>query len=242
MSKVKKVMIDIGHGGKDPGAVANGLVEKELNLVVGLKVMDYLNNKYVVDVATTRDSDKTLNNAERIEKIKKFNPNLCVSIHHNAAANTEARGAEVIHAHYDKTDDKLAEDILSRFARIGMYTRRAFSKLNDNKLDWYYLIRYIYNSATQVIIVEGGFITNKEDAALLKNKGFLEAKAIAIAEAIAAYLKLEPKQGVNTPHWGQAALQKIKSAGLISCDHAPDEQVTWAEFATVIERLLKLNS
>jgi N-acetylmuramoyl-L-alanine amidase len=239
-----KIMIDIGHGGNDNGATGNGLIEKNLNLTVGLKIRDYLTQKYNVEVAVTRDKDISLTNDERIAIIKKFDPDLCVSVHHNSADIPNARGAEVIHAHYDKTDDELAYDILHRLAKLGMPIRRAFSKLNLNKVDWYYIIRRVYNSATQVIITEGGFISNKEDAALLKNAGFIEAESIAIADAIAVFLKLEAKQQepVNTPHWGQAAVQKLKDRGLISVDHAPDEQVTWAEFATVIGRLEKLNS
>ncbi len=230
---MKKVMLDIGHGGSDPGATANNLVEKELNLKVGLQVREFL-KYYDIEIGMTREKDISLSTNERIQMVKSFNPDLCVSIHHNAAANTEARGAEVIHAHYDEYDDKLALNILNKLAKVGMPTRRAFTKLNTRGSDWYYMIREIWNKNTDAIIVEGGFLTNAKDAELLKSNEFLKNEAIAIGEAIVEYLGVE----LNIqPHWGEPAIKELKDKGLIKDGHKGEDLVTWAEFATVINRL-----
>jgi len=208
----KKIVVDIGHGGKDPGASANGLVEKDVNLDVGLKVRDYLLN-YDAEVKVTRETDITLGNDTRVNMINSFNPNLCVSIHHNAAASISARGAEVIHGHYDLQDDKLANDILSRLIEKGMPTRREFTKLNDKGEDWYFMIRRIWDNDTDSIIVEGGFLTNHLDAELLKTQFFLQKEADAIAGAIVGYLGLELNNRALTEIMGGT---KAQAAQLIS--------------------------
>jgi N-acetylmuramoyl-L-alanine amidase len=187
-----KVLIDIGHGGTDTGASANGLREKHLNLKVGLKIKQIL-LEYDCELKLTRETDITLTADQRVSIVKAYNPNLCVSVHHNLALDTKARGSEVIHAHYDEYDDKLALDIMQRLAVAGMPKRRAFTKLNDSKSDWYYMIRRIWDNDTDAIITEGGFLSNKADADLLKTEAFLIAEAQAIAESIIEYLKLKPK-------------------------------------------------
>lgn len=210
---MKKVVIDIGHGGKDYGATANKLIEKELNLVVGLEIKRILDN-YDVIAELTRTSDTDLTPDERVRLVNTFNPDLCVSIHHNAAGSSSARGAEVIHAHYDEYDDKLALDILDRLAGIGMPSRRSFTKLNDRKEDWYYMIRRIWNNDTDAIIVEGGFLTNYEDAKLLKSQDYLHKEAKAIADAIISYLNLQPINII--PAWQVEAFKKLCNKGIIN--------------------------
>ena len=228
-----KVMIDIGHGGSDPGTSGNGLIEIDLNLKVGIMLKNYL-SRYEVEIRATRDTDAALSNDVRVELVNSFNPELCVSVHHNAASAAEARGAEVIHAHYDEYDDKLANRILDNMEAIGMPKRRAFTKLNSRGDDWYYMIRRIWDSNTDAIIVEGGFVTNPTDAELLKSEDFLMAEAEAIGSAVVEYLGL----ALITEKWWDAAMQRMVAAGLIENEHNGNHAVTWGEFATVMSRLL----
>lgn len=246
-------MIDIGHGGTDTGATGNGLVEKDLNLKAGLSLRDFL-NKFDADVRTTRDSDITLSSDARVALVKAFNPDLCISVHHNAASTPDARGAEVINAYYDQRDDKLANSILNNLEAIGMPKRSTYTRLNSRGQDWYFMIRRIWNNNTQAIIVEGGFVTNKADADMLKSDNYLMSEANAIGIAVADYMKLSlkeapkdtPKETPNeTPakeNWWEPAMNRIKAAGLIEGNHEGDAPVTWAELAAVLSRLLdKLN-
>ena len=190
---MKKIMIDIGHGGNDPGATANGLVEKVLNLKVGLLIQEELKG-YDCEVKLTRTTDTNLSADDRVAMIKKYNPDLCVSVHHNATRDVNARGAEVIHAHFDIGDDALATNILNRLATVGMTTRRSFTKLNERGSDWYFMIRRVWDNDTDALIIEGGFLTNVVDALMLKNNVYLKAEAKAIAASIVAYLKLQPSK------------------------------------------------
>jgi len=227
---MKKLMLEIGHGGTDTGAVANDLVEKNINLIVGKRIRDIMVD-YEVEVQMSREEDITLSPDERVKIVTDFNPDLCVSIHHNAATATSARGAEVIHAHFDAYDDALATDILLNMAKIGMPTRRAFTRLNERGTDYYYMIRRIWDNDTDAIITEGGFLTNTEDAKMLTDMNFLYREADAIAKAIIKYMKLElkPKNPVH----------ELITIGLIEEDHALDSNVNWKEFAEILVKVLR---
>lgn len=78
------VVIDAGHGGKDPGAQDNGVKEKDVNLGVALKLGEFL-KKNLKDVIYTRDKDEYLTLQERAEKANKANANLFISLHVNSA-------------------------------------------------------------------------------------------------------------------------------------------------------------
>jgi N-acetylmuramoyl-L-alanine amidase len=189
---MKKVMIDVGHGGSDNGAVANGLREKDLNLQVALKIREYL-TPYEVEIKMTRETDKSIEPNDRVAIVLAFNPDLCVSVHHNSF-NGIARGAETIHSAKEVQDDKLANAILDRLLKAGMPKRRAFTKLNDNGQDYYYMIRRINDNDTDAIITEGGFVDNLEDAKLLKTEAYINAEARAIADSVVEYLGLKLKE------------------------------------------------
>lgn len=83
----KKIVIDAGHGGDDPGASGNGIVEKELTL----KIAQYLKKRFDelgIQSSLTRDSDITLNPTDRVEKVLSFYGNgddvIVLSNHINA--------------------------------------------------------------------------------------------------------------------------------------------------------------
>src|SRR5690625_6628775 len=83
MSKI--VVIDPGHGGHDPGAVANGLREKDLTLDISKRTKRYLERNYKgVKVYLTRTNDKYLTLAQRANYANRKNADLFVSMHINA--------------------------------------------------------------------------------------------------------------------------------------------------------------
>ena len=77
------VALDPGHGGKDPGAMANGLREKDVNLKVGLLLRSIL-EQYGVDARLTRGDDRYLKLGERTQLANNWNADLFVSLHCNA--------------------------------------------------------------------------------------------------------------------------------------------------------------
>ena len=107
--KERKVVIDAGHGGKDPGKVAEGgILEKDLNLQIAKKTGEEL-QKTGVQVIYTRTEDEELGEGEeggrkladmeaRTELINRTRPDLTVSIHQNSYPDSRYRGAQVFYS------------------------------------------------------------------------------------------------------------------------------------------------
>lgn len=95
LSRVRTVVIDPGHGGKDPGAIGpNGLKEKDITLEVGKKLGGLLKKKYDMDVIYTRSKDEfvPLNHRTHIANSKKAD--LFISVHVNASKKRDTKGIE----------------------------------------------------------------------------------------------------------------------------------------------------
>lgn len=92
---IKKVVIDAGHGGKDPGAVSGNYKEKDITLKVALKLGRKINSKYPdIDIVYTRKTDVFIPLDQRGQIANKANADLFISIHVNSSKNTKASGTE----------------------------------------------------------------------------------------------------------------------------------------------------
>jgi N-acetylmuramoyl-L-alanine amidase len=91
------VVIDAGHGGRDPGAhgVTGDLVEKQLTLAIARELRDQLVQRGRVRVAMTREDDRYLTLEDRAAVARRLNAGLFVSVHVDSAPNPLARGATV---------------------------------------------------------------------------------------------------------------------------------------------------
>ena len=181
-----KVVIDAGHGGSDPGAVANDTNEKDLNLMISKYMYDRF-KELGIPVTLTRNTDETLTPDERVSKILSAygdNKNVIVISNHinSAGENSEAEGAEVIYAL--RNEDTLAKNILSELKKAGQKIRTVYQRRlpNDNSKDYYFIHRNTGN--TEPVIVEYGYITNKEDLNRIKQnyKKYVDAVVKAVLE------------------------------------------------------------
>lgn len=90
------VVIDPGHGGRDPGAVApSGLMEKDVNLKTSLLISEALSRSPRFEVHLTREDDTYLALEERVERARDWGADLFISVHADAAESKEAKGASV---------------------------------------------------------------------------------------------------------------------------------------------------
>ena len=181
-----KVVIDAGHGGSDPGAVANDTNEKDLTLMISKYMYDRF-KELGIPVTLTRNTDETLTPDERVSKILSAygdNKNVIVISNHinSAGENSEAEGAEVIYAL--RNEDTLAKNILSELKKAGQKIRTVYQRRlpNDNSKDYYFIHRNTGN--TEPVIVEYGYITNKEDLNRIKQnyKSYVDAVVKAVLE------------------------------------------------------------
>lgn len=181
---VKKVVIDAGHGGEDPGTIANNITEKEYTL----KISEYIHNRLNemgIPNQLTRDSDITLNPSDRPKKIQSFYGNgadvIVVSNHINAGGGD---GAEVIYAL--RNNDVFASKIAKELENAGQNVRKYYQRrLPSNPArDYYYIMRDTPNNET--VIVEYGFADSAgDDVNQIKNNW--EKLAEAVTKAIVEY-------------------------------------------------------
>ena len=88
------IILDAGHGGKDPGNSYNGFVEKEIALKTALKLEKYLKKESDIEVIHTRKTDIFIELADRPKKANHMDANLFVSIHCNSVSNPIPFGTE----------------------------------------------------------------------------------------------------------------------------------------------------
>ena len=108
VSRIRTVVIDAGHGGKDPGAISrNGKYkEKDITLSVALKLGGLVKDKYPgIKVLYTRSTDKYVGLSERAEFANRNKADLFISIHVNSAKATQASGTETFVMGAHKSDD-----------------------------------------------------------------------------------------------------------------------------------------
>ena len=181
----KKIVIDAGHGGKDPGAIANGITEKDYTL----KISQYIHNRLDsmgVENELTRNSDVTLDSNIRPKKVQSFygkgNDVIVISNHINAGGGD---GAEIIYAL--RNNNKLSSKIALELEKAGQNVRKYYQRRlpsNPSK-DYYYILRETPNN--EAIIIEYGFAdSDGNDVNIIKNNWKILAEAVT--KAIVEYI------------------------------------------------------
>lgn len=176
------LLIDAGHGLTDPGAVGNGIIEKDYTLKITLYQLERF-KQLGVDVAATRTNDKTINPGDRARLVRSYNAQFCISNHINAGGGD---GAEIIHSIH--ATDKLSQAIKAEFVNRGQNVRRIFTRTlpSDKKKDYYYMHRE--TGATETVIIEYGFLDSKgDDVEQIKNNW--QNYAEGVVKAFCQYIK-----------------------------------------------------
>ena len=179
-----KVFLSAGHGGSDPGAVANGVKEKDLNLSIAKACRDFI-MKHGVSVKMSREKDENDPLADEIRECNAFAPDLAVSIHNNAGGGD---GAEVFHHHGGGKGKVLAENILAEIVKAGQNSRGAKIRKNASGKDYYGFIR---ETAAPAVIVECAFVDNAQDVKILASEAQKKAMGEAVAKGVLKTLGVE---------------------------------------------------
>lgn len=187
------IVIDAGHGGEDGGAVANNVVEKNINLSISNKLRDiFISSGF--NVKMTRSSDKMINDSgdtlrdrkvsdmkNRLKLFNKSENNIVISIHQNKFTQEEYKGSQVFYSTNNKESEKLALSIKTSIKTLIQPDNERETKPADRNI---YLL---YNSKTPSVIVECGFISNLEEARLLKDSAYQNKIAFAIYSGFLDY-------------------------------------------------------
>ena len=175
------IMIDVGHGGVDGGAVAKDAEgtqwdEAHLNLMLAEALKAELESVGAT-VILNRTDDSRINVNDRQEQLLEISPDVCVAIHQNANDSKSVRG--YYSYYYTPWSHLLAKNIYEHTKESGVYTR--------NFLQWkanYFMNR---QSVCPTMLTENGFMSNAEDLADMIDPITVQNKAIAIAQGIADY-------------------------------------------------------
>ena len=193
----RAIFLDPGHGGSDSGAVSNGLREKDLTLSVYNKVSSRLAS-LGYSVLTSRNTDKDVDLVSRADQANKSNADMFLSIHFNAGGRGASYGIETYYymarpeytpaINKDKHNDperleksrKLAQKIQqSLVSKTGAYDRGV-------KRETFAVLR---ETSIPSILVELGFIDNREEANKIKTNEYQEKLADGIVDGIVEYYK-----------------------------------------------------
>jgi len=218
MREIRTVVLDPGHGGRDPGAVGvGGLKEKDVTLRLARALSPLLEARGF-DVVLTRQDDTKLGLEERTALAEAARGDLFVSLHANAAPRRSVHGIETYYL--DENHERHSLTVASRengvprgqlsdlqrtLARLrvsevsphsyrlaklvqnqivaGMPARRKPRDLGVKKGPFYVL----FLSSMPAILLEAGFLTNSNEAKLLRDGHYLDALAEQVAEAISDY-------------------------------------------------------
>lgn len=221
-------MLDPGHGGKDPGAVANGLQEKDLTLQLGLRIGELLMNRGA-EVRFTRAADVFVELSERARMANEAGVDYFLAVHINAgggsgfesftypgAAGETERIRSVIHTH-----------VAAVFTSAGMPDR---GQKQAN-------LAVLRETRMPAVLLEYGFIDHPRDSVLLRDPAFLERLAVATADGVAEAFGLRnPPETGSVPadevsDWAREARDWAVAAG-ITDGTRPKDPVTREEVWT----------
>ncbi|WP_226085634.1 N-acetylmuramoyl-L-alanine amidase family protein [Mesobacillus sp. S13] len=184
------LIIDPGHGGKDPGAVSKYGREEDWTLKISLYQYERF-QALGVPVVISRTKDVDLEENERVSTVKNSGATYCFSNHLNAGGGDRA---EVIHSIYD--DGELANLIKEELEAVGQETVKVYTRKGSNGADYYYMNRR--TGAVKTNIIEYCFLDNEADFKHFSEnwKAYAEAPIKAFCKHIKhPYKPLEQKEG-----------------------------------------------
>jgi len=193
--RIRTVVVDPGHGGIDGGAVGiGGIVEKNLNLEIALKLRDILlTNGY--QVVMTRDSDRSIHSSgqsiaeqkrsymgNRLKLMESTANSLVVSIHQNTFEDSKYSGAQMFYGKVNEESRFLAEAIQKRF--VSNLQKDNKRQIKEAGKDLYLM----YHVKTPIVLVECGFLSNPIESALLSDDTYQNKVAFTVFSGIMDYL------------------------------------------------------
>ena len=189
------VILDAGHGDMDGGAVGkNGVLEKEINLSVAKKIQKLLTAQRI-PVIMTRETDSFIGDTSlpslaarkksdmeaRLQIIREHPESIFVSIHQNYFANGSNNGAQVFYSPNHENGERLANSIQNSIINHIQPENTRKSKSSDHTI---YLLR---NATIPAVIVECGFLSNREEAERLCDDSYQNQMAFSVFCGILNY-------------------------------------------------------
>lgn len=181
----KLIAVDPGHGGPDPGAVANGLKEKDLTLKISQRLAGLLSSQGA-KVLMTRSGDYDVDLYARPDMANRAGAELFVSVHINAYSSPNAQGTATYIPRREETEAKRYEESRRLAECIQCHLVQSLGLEDDGVREASFVV--VRDSQMPAVLVEVAYITNPREAGLLAQDGFLARAAEAIYQGIVDYL------------------------------------------------------
>ncbi len=189
----KVIVIDPGHGGIDAGASANGAVEKDLNLKISFMLQKYIEESGGIAVLTRTDdvntadpnrgrgvSQKSSDLKERKKDIEDYDADMFISIHMNKFGQTQYKGAQVFYSEGSEDSKILGEEMQGALRETLDRENRRSAKTGGN-------IFVLKGNTIPSVLIECGFLSNKEEAQMLSDEKYQRRTAWAIYVGMVRY-------------------------------------------------------
>lgn len=198
------VVIDAGHGADDAGKVGiNNALEKDINLIIALRVQELLEQQGIQVVMTrqddrgmypkTGDNRKLKDMQKRVEFINKEQAALTVSIHQNSYTDEAVSGAQTFYFTGSEEGKRAAEIMQDQLVKTLDPDNHRLAKENGS----YYLLK---NVEGPIVIAECGFLSNRKEAELLCDAEYQEKVAWAIHLGILRYINTVEQKGIENTY------------------------------------------
>lgn len=179
----KRILIDVGHGGKDSGAIGiNGLMEKDVVLDIALEILK-LNEKFEVpnDIYLTRYSDTFISLSDRTKLAKALKVDVFISLHCNHANNPNARGIEVYVANKKSRHSDRATWFAFQFQNE--FKKQLGFESRGVKFSNFQVLRETMGYCPSLLL-ELGFLSNGDESSYFSNFNNIRLTAMVIFETI----------------------------------------------------------
>lgn len=205
-NRMRRILIDCGHGGQDPGAVGvHNITEKDITMQVGHKLAHLL-RKEGCEVVMTRDTDLFVPLTTRTNTINTYRPDAVISIHANSSAQSTVQGIETYclssdifsgFACSDTTCTQFKDVLQQRYTQSRQLADAVHNRMLKNLASYGVCDRKIKHAGSQVllganvpgILVEVGFVSHAQEAERLVQTTYQEQLAQGMCEGIMAYLR-----------------------------------------------------
>ncbi len=207
-----KVLVDVGHGGKDPGALgfdSKNHNEAIQNLALANKIASEL-RKIGATVILTRTGNSTVSNHDKIKMLRDLKPDICIAVHHNSNYSQSANGFDAYYSH--PFSYKAAALVYKYTKNTGIY--------KSNGLGWHYYFM-ARSSYCPVVLTENGFISNYYDYKNIINSSVNTKKARAIVKGIAEYFLSISPDDVPLEGENSSAASSSKTSSTVKPSDSP---------------------
>ncbi len=188
------IVLDPGHGGENEGLNHRGLVEKDMNLVTANAMRDELLQYDNVEVYITNPEKADMSLKARAQYADSVGADILISLHFNMSENHEMYGSEVWIPSLGLNHSKmhgLGDVFMEQFDEMGFTLRGVKTRLNDNGLDYYGILRESTALGIQSILVEHGYADHLRDYDKVNDEADWKALGRSDATAVAKYFGLK---------------------------------------------------